>query len=81
MSNMSSEYRNNHYVPVWYQNKFIPSERQDKELYYLDLKPGFVDPRGVVHKNIDLRRLGHKRCFCQIRSLYDSFWCCEINED
>lgn len=52
MSNMSSEYRNNHYVPVWYQNKFIPSKRQDKELYYLDLKPGVLLTQGELSTRI-----------------------------
>jgi len=48
---MSNEYHHNHYVPVWYQKRFVPSEQQDRELYYLDLKPGtFTDGRGKRHK-------------------------------
>lgn len=61
---MSSEYRNNHYVPEWYQKRFIPSGQRDNDLLYLDLKPGtFTDPRGVVHPRMATRRLGPKFCF------------------
>lgn len=61
---MSSEYRNNHYVPVWYQKRFIPPGARDNELFYLDLKPGtFTDPRGIVHPKRPMRRLGPKQCF------------------
>jgi len=36
---MSAEYRNNHYVPQWYQRRFIPPEAEDRELLLLDLRP------------------------------------------
>jgi len=61
---MSGAYRRNHYVPVWYQKRFIPTEDRDRELFYLDLKPGsFTDPRGISHPHRSLRRLGPKHCF------------------
>ncbi len=61
---MSGEYRRNHYVPEWYQRRFIPPEARDKELLYLNLTPGtFTDPRGVTHLRKALRRLGPKYCF------------------
>ena len=67
---MSNEYRNNHYVPVWYQKRFLPSNQKDRELLYLDLNPGtFKDPRGVSHRRRALRRLGPKFCFGE-RDLY-----------
>src|SRR5262245_28693137 len=63
---MSNEYRHNHYVPVWYQKRFIPQGQVDNELYYLDLHPGvLVDPRGVVHQRKAVRRLGFKYCFAE----------------
>ena len=63
---MSSEYKSNHYVPVWYQKRFIPPSQRDNELLYLDLKPGtFTDPRGVTHSRRAMRRLGPKHCFCK----------------
>lgn len=59
---MADEYRNNHYVPKWYQKRFLsPGEN---ELYYLDLNPGeFLDPRGVHHRNKALKKQGTKLCF------------------
>jgi hypothetical protein len=67
---MSTEYHNNHYVPVWYQKRFIPSERKDRELLYLDLKPGtFRDLRGIVHPRKAVRKLGLKHCFAE-KDLY-----------
>jgi hypothetical protein len=34
---MSTEYKNNHYVPVWYQRRFLPAGQKDNEFFYLDL--------------------------------------------
>lgn len=60
------EYRNNHYVPVWYQKRFIPEGQVDQELYYRNLRPGeFVDPRGVRHPIRAVRKLGPRRCFAE----------------
>lgn len=58
------DYFSNHYVPVWYQKRFIAPGARDKELFYLDIQPGtFRDPRGVVHQRRPLRPLGPKHCF------------------
>lgn len=63
---MSIKYRNNHYVPQWYQKRFIPSEQVDQELFYLDLNPGtFTDPRGVVHQKRSVKKLGTRYCFAE----------------
>ncbi len=65
---MSNQYRNNHYVPQWYQKKFLLPE--ENQLYYLDLNPGyFTDPRGVRHPNKALKHQGPRLCFCE-RDLY-----------
>ncbi len=67
---MPIEYRHNHYVPVWYQKRFLPAGEKDQELFYLDLKPEIlVDPRGVARPKRAVRRLGFKHCFVQ-RDLY-----------
>ncbi len=67
---MSSQYRNNHYVPVWYQKRFLPEGRKDLELHYLDLNPGvFTDPSGIVRKRRAVRRLGFSHCFVE-KDLY-----------
>ncbi len=62
--NQYHRYRINHYVPIWYQKRFVPLEQHNKELFYLDLKPeSFTDPRGFIHTRRGLRRLGFKHCF------------------
>ncbi len=67
---MSSEYRNNHYVPVWYQKRFLPLGQQDRELFYLHLKPETAtDSRGHIHHKNAVYRLGFKHCFVE-RDLY-----------
>lgn len=65
-SHMSNEYRNKHYVPVWYQKRFRPPDQLDGELFRLDLNPGtFTDPRGVTHFNRGSRKLSMRRCFVE----------------
>lgn len=67
---VSSEYQNNHYVPAWYQKRFLPAGQKDQELYYLDIKPGFfVDPRGIAHERRAVRRQGFRYCFAE-KDLY-----------
>jgi hypothetical protein len=69
---MSNAYRNNHYVPIWYQKRFLVPGTN--ELLYRDLKPDtFVDPRGVAHKTREIRRLGFKKGFAQ-EDLYTQFF-------
>ena len=67
---MSTEYRNNHYVPVWYQKRFILPGQRDKELYYLNLTPATVrDSKGHTHTMNAVRRLGFGHCFVE-KDLY-----------
>jgi len=58
------DYRNHHYVPQWYQKKFmLPGEH---ELFHLDMKPDtFADPRGITHTKKALKRQGSKMCFVE----------------
>lgn len=61
---MSGEYQKNHYVPVWYQKRFILPGAKRKTLSHLDLQPGtFEDPRGVIHQKKAFREKGPKHCF------------------
>ena len=63
---MSDDYKNNHYVPAWYQKRFVPAGQKDQELYYLDFQPGFfVEPRGIVHPQRAVRRQGFRLCFAE----------------
>jgi hypothetical protein len=63
---MSNEYRHNHYVPEWYQKRFLPPGRKDQELFYLDLAPRtFTDARGVKHTRKAVRLLRFRHCFAE----------------
>jgi hypothetical protein len=56
-------YHENHYVPQWYQRRFLPSAGEQK-FYYLDLKPDqFRDSNGVMRQKTALHRWGTDRCF------------------
>lgn len=57
------DYRRNHYVPVWYQRRFLP--KGVSELHYLDLRPEpFVANGHTVNPSGKWRR-GPKKCFSQ----------------
>lgn len=58
-------YRNNHYVPEWYQYRFLPPTTAEKKFYYLDLKPETKFSNGRPYKRKDLLRWGPKSCFAQ----------------
>ena len=52
------KYRENHYVPVWYLERFLPTEGERK-FRYLDLTPDhFRDPRGILRTMTALHRWG-----------------------
>lgn len=58
-----TEYRRNHYVPVWYQERFIPSSGKERKFYYLDLKPQTLSSNGRAFTRNSLMRWGPKSCF------------------
>ena len=63
---MSNEYQNNHYVPEWYQRRFLPQGQKDQALYYLNFQPGFlVDPMNTVRFRRAIKRQGPGLCFAQ----------------
>jgi hypothetical protein len=54
----------NHYVPQWYQRRFIPAGRKEQKFYYLDLKPDRLSRRdGSSYYREEIRRLGPAKCF------------------
>jgi hypothetical protein len=70
----ANEPRNNHYVPIWYQKKFIPTGQKNQVLLCLDLKPeSFKDTRGVSHMRRAVSAKGFKHCFYE-RDLYTAFF-------
>ena len=56
-----------HYVPQWYQRRFLPAGRT--KFFYLDLHPEIVVRDGVSHQRQALLRWGPGRCFYE-RDLY-----------
>jgi hypothetical protein len=53
-----------HYVPEWYQNRFIDPSVHPHKLHYLDLRPEKVmHPDGSFHYRRSVRHLGPKNCF------------------
>ncbi len=51
-----------HYVPVWYQKRFLPQGKYD--YYYLDLKPQKTVVRpGLSYESQALQTWGPKKCF------------------
>ena len=58
-------YKENHYVPQWYQRRFLPSTGEQK-FRHLDLRPeAFIDAKGIKRQKKGLRRWGTDRCFKQ----------------
>jgi len=57
------KYKENHYVPCWYQERFLPTVGERK-FRYLDLRPEqFRDSQGVFRTKTALRRWGADFCF------------------
>lgn len=55
-----TDYRRNHYVPEWYQKRFIP---KGQRFYYLDLKPETMTSSGHKYQRRALLRWGPDKCF------------------
>lgn len=63
---MPNEYKNNHYVPIWYQKRFVPDPNTQHKLFYLDLVPrNFLDSKRQIHIADPLRERGYKHCFSE----------------
>lgn len=64
----------NHYVPIWYQQRFIPQNHSERKYFCLDLHPEILQsPGGTSYVRQDLRFLGPRSCFCQ-EHLYTQFF-------
>ncbi len=68
---MDKEYTHNHYVPEWYQCRFLPDG--ESKHYYLDLRPDTVTRDGHTYTRKALLRWGPPRCFAQ-NDLYTTSW-------
>jgi hypothetical protein len=56
-------YKRNHYVPEWYQKRFLPYGLKEKKFYYLDLNPEKIFSDGHAYKRKAILRWGPRRCF------------------
>lgn len=63
---MSNGYHSNHYIPIWYQKRFLPVDESNRELFYLDMHPPTItDQKGNVHRMKECWRFGPKKCFVE----------------
>ncbi|WP_273242670.1 DUF4238 domain-containing protein [Hyphomonas atlantica corrig.] len=60
---MSNSYKHNHYVPEWYQKRFL--EVGKDKFYYLDLDPETIVNNGHAYKRRSLLRWAPSQCFAQ----------------
>lgn len=60
-----TNYRLNHYVPVWFQERFIPTTCRERKFYYLDMRPETVYSNGRRHTRNAILRWGPGNCFCE----------------
>src|SRR5258708_1939120 len=64
-------FRHNHYVPEWYQRRFLPQGQS--HLFYLDLKPDERIHNGHRYVRRSLMNWGPVRCFAE-NDLYTVKW-------
>lgn len=59
-----SNYKRHHYVPQWYQYRFIKDEQKESKFFFLDLKPDFETAQnGKRYQRKALLRWGPPKCF------------------
>mgnify|MGYP000913278118 CR=1 FL=1 len=68
---MNLEYKHNHYVPEWYQRRFLL--RDKTRCYYLDLRPETITNNGHTYTRRNLMQWGPAKCFAQ-DDLYTTKW-------
>lgn len=74
----SGEYTHNHYVPEWYQKRFMPNG--EVKFHYLDLSPPVRINNGHCYRLKEVRRLGPPSCFAEA-NLYTTNWLGTANND
>ena len=64
--NVVPEYTNHHYVPQWYQRRFIDPDSRENVLQYLALRSEVrVDAKGAQHQLPSRRRRPIRKCFAE----------------
>lgn len=60
------DYRRHHYVPQWYQHRFISASKKERKFHYLDLRPDVLTaPNGTRYSRRALLPWGPPQCFYQ----------------
>lgn len=62
-------YRRNHYVPKWFQKRFLTQDMLEQKFYYLDLKPACILSGNRKHHRKETLRWGPSNCFYE-KDLY-----------
>jgi hypothetical protein len=72
--------RVHHYVPQWYQRRFLKSDQS--RFHYLDLRPETVSHGVHRHRRRHLLRWGPARCFCadELYTLKSGDWLSDVIE-
>lgn len=65
------EFRHNHYVPEWYQRRFLPAGLD--RFFYLDMKPETVERDGHRYVRRSVMQWGPSLCFAE-NDLYTVKW-------
>ena len=58
-------HKRNHYVPQWYQRRFLPKELKEKKFCYLNLNPKTIAKGSRYYTEKAIRFFGTNNCFCQ----------------
>jgi len=61
-----ADFKKHHYVPQWYQYRFLDDSEAEKKFFYLDLRPDTVTTSlGTEYTRRALLRWGPSKCFFQ----------------
>lgn len=74
------DFRNNHYVPLWYQKRFIPPTARERKYFYLDLRPERITRGAKTYTREAVKRWGPPSCFSET-DLYTTRFGSWINTD
>lgn len=58
-------FKRNHYVPQWFQHRFLPPGDGERKFYYLDLAPETRVSNGHRYTRNAILKWGPPRCFCE----------------
>lgn len=75
---MTNEFKHNHYVPEWYQKRFLPDGKGKQ--WYLDMRPDKNTKNGHTYFRKALNHWGATSCFAQ-DDLYTTKWGVIENRD